>query len=63
MTNKLLDNQGFISIAEAHQSVPYTFKEIRNWCQRYRQQGLAFKHANKWYLNQEAFISYISEQQ
>ena len=60
MFNKLLINKGFISIPEASKLVPYTYKEIRNWCIKNQKHKLAFKHSNKWYLHKESFLNHIS---
>ncbi len=55
------DNKNFISTVEAAKLSFRTLKSVRDWCKKNTWKGLAFKHANKWYLDKDRYLKSIAE--
>ena len=61
MNSSLKNSTEYISTREAFALSSYTLKAIRDWCQKNRKQGLAYKHANKWYLHKPSYLNWLKE--
>ena len=59
MSIEFQDNQNFISTVEAAKLSFRTLKSVRDWCKKNAHRTVAFKHANKWYLDKNKYLASI----
>ena len=55
------DSSEYIPTKEAIKLSNYTLKAIRDWCIKNKSKGLAYKHANKWYLHKPSYLKWLAE--